>query len=218
MFIFSNLATSIDGKIATATREHFPLGTPEDRKQMMVLRRRSDAILMGASTLRAYQKPLIVSKSEKQPLNVILSSNLDGLDPEWTFFTDQRIERVLIVSDKISNEKCLPFLKSSKIERMDSNQPMGSAIIQILEKYGVKNLLVEGGGAVMWYFVEHDLIDEYHLTITPRALGGTEAPTLIDGVGLSAENVLNLKLKEARIIENEVFLVYSKTGKRGRLL
>jgi riboflavin biosynthesis pyrimidine reductase len=44
IFVFSNLATSVDGKIATQSREFFPLGTPADWKQMQVLRREADAI------------------------------------------------------------------------------------------------------------------------------------------------------------------------------
>jgi riboflavin-specific deaminase-like protein len=218
MFIFSNLAISIDGKIATATREHFPLGTPEDRKQMILLRKKSDAILMGASTLRAYQKPLLVSKDEKQPLNVILSSNLEGLDSSWPFFTDERIQRLIFVSKEISKTRRSEFEKSSEIIKLSSTDPIALQIIEVLKKYSIQNLLVEGGGGVMWYFVEHDLIDEYHVTITPRVLGGSHAPTMVDGPGLSVDQVLNLKLKETRIVGSEIFLVYAKTGKRGRNL
>src|SRR4051812_39699086 len=97
MFVFSNLAISIDGKIATASREHFPLGTPADREQMQVLRRECDAVLMGATTLRAFQKPLLAEGASKQPLNVVLSSKLDGISPAWQFFTSPKIRRLLFV-------------------------------------------------------------------------------------------------------------------------
>src|SRR6478672_6851800 len=52
MFIFSNLAISLDGKIGTRKRNLFPLGTAEDRREMNILRLQCDALLMGASTLR----------------------------------------------------------------------------------------------------------------------------------------------------------------------
>ena len=60
MFVFSNLATSIDGKIGVASRAHFMLGTKEDAAEMMRVRRESDAILMGASTIRAYKSPCLI--------------------------------------------------------------------------------------------------------------------------------------------------------------
>lgn len=219
VFVFSNLATSIDGKIATASREHFPLGTPKDREEMIVLRRKSEAILMGASTLRSYQKPLLVSKTDKQPLNVILTSGLEGLSADWPFFTSERIQRLFFVSDKVDRTKLKPFEKSCEFEFIRSDgEPIAKQVIDALEKRKVKNLLVEGGGNIMWLFAEHDLIDEYHVTITPRVLGGTEAPTLVDGRGFNADEVVNLKLKDCRVVENEIFLVYAKTGSRGRNL
>lgn len=219
VFVFSNLATSIDGKIATATREHFPLGTSKDREQMIVLRRRSEAILMGASTLRSYQKPLLVSKADQQPLNVILTSGLEGLSPEWPFFTSERIKRLIFVSDRIDRSKLKPFESTCEFEFIASNgEAIAKQVMAGLERRGVKSLLVEGGGNIMWLFAEHDLIDEYHVTITPRVLGGTEAPTLVDGRGFGADEVVNLKLKECRVVDHEVFLVYTKTGSRGRVL
>ena len=51
MFVRSNLAISLDGKIATASREMISLGTPYDRRLMQVFRKKSDVVLMGASTL-----------------------------------------------------------------------------------------------------------------------------------------------------------------------
>ena len=60
------------------------------------------------------------------------------------------------------------------------------------------------------------VIDEYNVTVTPRILGGTEAPTLVDGKGFTPDDVLNLKLKDSRVVGNEIFLVYEKTEKRGR--
>lgn len=219
VFVFSNLATSIDGKIATATREHFPLGTPKDREEMIALRRRSEAILMGASTLRSYQKPLLVSKENLQPLNVILTSELEGLSPDWPFFKSDRIKRLLFVSDQIDRAKLEPFQSSCEFEFINSSGgPIAKQVIDGLERRRIKSLLVEGGGNIMWLFAEHDLIDEYHVTVTPRVLGGTEAPTLVDGRGFSADDVVNLKLNECRVVGHEVFLVYSKTGSRGRVL
>ena len=93
MFIFSNLATSLDGKIATSNRGHFPLGTPADRKQMQVLRKKADAIIQGAGTLRAYRLPLLVSDSKRQPLNIVLSSKLEGCISKWGFFTSDKTKK-----------------------------------------------------------------------------------------------------------------------------
>jgi 5-amino-6-(5-phosphoribosylamino)uracil reductase len=218
MFIFSNLATSIDGKIATSSREFFPLGTPEDRRQMQRLRRESDAILMGATTLRTFRRPLIVVGEKKQPLNVIMSSALEGVSASWPFFTSPSIQRLLYVAPHAKRAQLKKFEKSSEIvvlKKPTKKLPTALQVARSLEKRGVRNLLVEGGGGIMWDFASQDLIDEYHVTITPRVLGGTEAPTLVDGAGLPPKQVVNLKLSQCRVVGDELYLIYRKTGKRG---
>jgi riboflavin biosynthesis pyrimidine reductase len=99
-FIFSNLATSLDGKINLAGKGHFPLGTRADWLEMQRLRKKADAIVFGASTLRGFKAACCVEDAswplKRQPVNVVLSSKLEGLSPKWSFFTDSRIRRILI--------------------------------------------------------------------------------------------------------------------------
>lgn len=215
MKIFSNLATSLDGKIATAAREFFLLGTSADHKQMQVLRKRADAVLMGAGTLRTFRRPVRVRGASKQPMNVIVSSSLEGVSPDWPFFEDASIQRVLFVSKLPPAARLKRFERSSQVLLIGDTRRPASAMVRALKKLGVKRLLVEGGGGVMWDFARENLIDEYNVTLTPRILGGTEAPTLVDGAGFKPSEVLNLKLKSLRKIGNEIFLVYGKTARRG---
>jgi riboflavin biosynthesis pyrimidine reductase len=79
----------------------------------------------------------------------------------------------------------------------------------------VKQVIVEGGGTIMWDFASRNLIDEYHVTLTPRVLGGRDSPTLVDGQGFPGSRALQLRLKSVRRKGDELFLVYAKTGRRG---
>jgi len=218
MFIFSNLAISLDGKIATQSREHFPLGTKEDLKQMLVLRKQSDAILFGASTLRAYQKPCKVKDASPPIYNIIVSQGCESINPQWPFFTSNEIRRILFHSKDVDPSLKKELEKSSTLIRVDNSKPMGTQIVELLKKFEINRLLVEGGGEVIWYFSQENLIDEYNVTITPRILGGKNAPTLVEGLGFKPDDVLNLKLKSCKTINNEIFIVYSKTGSKGRIL
>jgi riboflavin-specific deaminase-like protein len=226
MLIFSNLATSIDGKIATASRAYYPLGTREDRRVMGVLRAQSDAIIVGAGTLRTFHEPMLVdvegaaktkkpTRRKKQPINCVVSSNLEGISPKWTFFTDRQIRRILFTQVGTSQKRIDLFKPLAEIFVLDKKTPSAVQIVRILEKLGVKKLLVEGGGGLMWDFSKPGLIDEYHVTLTPKVLGGSGAPTLVDGVGFEPKQVLNLKLKECRQFGDELYLVYKRTSKRG---
>lgn len=220
MFVFSNLATSIDGKIATTSRSYFPLGTDEDRKQMQVIRRKSDIVLFGASTLRTYKGfcGLKDAAIAKQPANAIVSSSLEDISPNWPFFRDPGKRRILFVTKMPGPARIKAFQKTSEmilLEKPTQGNPSAAQIIRALDQLGFRKLLVEGGGGLMWDFASQDLIDEYHLTITPRVVGGTEAPTLVDGPGLPPKAVVNLKLSRCKRVGDELYLTYRKTGKRG---
>lgn len=221
MTVLSNLATSLDGKIATAERRHFPLGTGADRSQMQVLRAESDVIVMGASTLRAFRRPCRVQgldpSSDRQPANAVVTTRLDGIFPSWPFFEDRSLRRVLFVTGNPSAKTLRAFERTCQIVRLSPRDRMAPArgLLRELAKLGHRRVLIEGGGSLVWEFARHNLIDEYHVTVTPRILGGTEAPTLVDGPGFSKTQVLNLKLTQCRIVGDELFLVYRKFGRRG---
>lgn len=217
VFVFSNLAISLDGKIATKDRGIFLLGTPADRKQMQVLRKRSDVVVMGASTLRAHQKYCPIFGAKKQPANAIVSTSLEGVSPEWPFFSYKGGRRILFVTEAVSAEKLAQFSGSCEIIRLkpSGKSPLAALIIRELASRGMRRILVEGGGGLMWDFASQNLIDEYHVTVTPRILGGTEAPTLVDGPGFTPAESLNLKLVRARKLGDELYLTYRKTSKRG---
>ena len=223
IFVFSNLATSLDGKIATQGREFFPLGTPADRKLMQVLRAKSDIVLFGASSLRTFQKPCTVQgtaakRLDIQPANAVLSSKLEGISPKWPFFTRPGFHRILFVGPNASERRIALFRKSCEIVQLAHPSNSRSTAMQVmgeLQARGYQRLLVEGGGAVMWDFCRENLIDEYYVTLTPRILGGSAAPTLVDGQGFEPHQVLNLKLKACKRLGNELYLTYGKTLRRG---
>lgn len=213
--VFSNLATSIDGKIATVSREFFPLGSEKDLMTMLQIRDRADVVLMGAATLRAYRKPCL-SKSKKPIVNAIVSRKLDGLDPNWAFFKSDSIRRILFVTERVPRSVAKKFEDRSEIVRLDRNAGLAREILKRFGKRSLARILVEGGGELMWEFAREDLIDFYHLTITPRVLGGVEAPALVAGEGFAPAQVVNLRLKSVKKAKNELFLVYESIRRRGR--
>jgi diaminohydroxyphosphoribosylaminopyrimidine deaminase/5-amino-6-(5-phosphoribosylamino)uracil reductase len=73
------LATSSDGRIATATGESQWITGPEARRHVHAMRARHDAVLVGAGTARADDPSLTVRGLgiAQQPVRVVLSRRLD---------------------------------------------------------------------------------------------------------------------------------------------
>jgi len=217
MFVFSNLAMSLDGKIATKRRGFLPLGTAEDWRNMIELRRRSQAIIIGASTLRSYSKPCLVPRLSNQPINILVSSKLEKISPRWEFFTSPLSQKIIFVTSPPTPKTLQIFKKLGEIILLKPSprKSLGKQIIDVLQKRGIRSLLIEGGGGIMWNFAQDNLIDEYHVTVTPRILGGSNSPTLVDGAGFSPEQSLNIKLRQCRILKDELYLIYTRAETRG---
>ncbi|NEQ19698.1 MAG: riboflavin deaminase, partial [Microcoleus sp. SIO2G3] len=77
-----------------------------------------------------------------------------------------------------------------------------------LTTLGIKRLAVLGGGELVASMLELDLIDEFWLTICPLILGGSTAPTPVEGSGFLPEFAKRLELMAVQTVEQEVFLHY----------
>ena len=70
-------------------------------------------------------------------------------------------------------------------------------------------LLVEGGGETNWRLVREELVDEIYLTIAPSLLGGSGAPTILEGEGFYMRQQVKLRLLEFRREGEELYCRYA---------
>ncbi len=215
MYVYSNLATSLDGKIATTGREFLILGSPDDIRLLRKLRSEADAVVYGAEVLRAFRRACLPLNPKHRLTNAVLSRTLAGIDPEWPFFRDPRIDRILYVTGAVPAARRRRFAETCTLVKVSARDPARD-ILRDLRRRKFTHVGVEGGGAVMWEFVALNAIDRYYLTLTPRLLGGRYAPTLVDGPGFSPDRVLNVRLETVKKRGSELFLTYVPVKGRGR--
>jgi diaminohydroxyphosphoribosylaminopyrimidine deaminase/5-amino-6-(5-phosphoribosylamino)uracil reductase len=63
-------------------------------------------------------------------------------------------------------------------------QPSVAALVGELGRRRMTNVLVEGGARLLGSFHDAALLDELHVFMAPRLLGGEAAPSPIAGIGL----------------------------------
>jgi 2,5-diamino-6-(ribosylamino)-4(3H)-pyrimidinone 5'-phosphate reductase len=211
------MAISADGKISTRKRERMALGSRIDRDMMDRLRSRVDAVIIGAGTLTVDGFPLIVRNSEirkilskkrplPHPVNVILSRKLD-IPVRRPIFWYENIQRIIFTTRAAKKERCKRFEKYCEVVVLPTRNYLKRAM-EILFERGMKKVLVEGGGELNYTFFKEKLVDELYLTVTPRIIGGSGAPTLVDGIGFLKDNHVSLELVSSRRLYQEVFLRY----------
>jgi 5-amino-6-(5-phosphoribosylamino)uracil reductase len=212
------LAMSADGKIADVTRGPARFGSRADQEHLERQIATADAVLFGAGTLRTYGTTLTISNptllqhriqmgKPPQPVHIVIT-HLADLNPEIRFF-QQQIARWLLTTTAGS----LFWQGRQEFEQiLVFETPTGAidipATLQHLTNLGMTRLAILGGGELVASMLELDLIDEIWLTVCPLILGGSSAPTPVEGRGFLAQVAPRLELVEVHTIEQEVFLNY----------
>jgi riboflavin-specific deaminase-like protein len=217
------MAMTADGKIATANRAVGSFGSARDREHLLELRATVDAVMAGARTVdsvsvnlgpgpkRFRQRRLRRGLTEYN-LRIIVSGS-GSVNPAAEVFK-HRFSPVLILTTARASEKKLRRLRAVADEvkicgRREIN--FRAALRWLREKWGVKRLLVEGGGELNDALFRAGLVDELHLTICPKILGGRGAPTIADGCGFDGlATAARFRLKSVRRESNELFAVFTK--------
>ena len=109
---------------------------------------------------------------------------------------DKNIEKLKKVADKV-------------IVYGNKTVSLGRALKYLYQRFNSKRLLCEGGGELNFSLIRQGLVDELHLTICPRLLGGRNSPTIADGIGFSQLiKSTRLQLTAQKRIEDELFTTW----------
>jgi 2,5-diamino-6-(ribosylamino)-4(3H)-pyrimidinone 5'-phosphate reductase len=206
--VLCNMAPSIDGKIAPARkRAPFVMSRhPEDPKRMRALRTRADAVIIGATNLRADDPDLMPSR-----LRVVVTRA-----GEQVAVTARMFDAALGGEAIVAHGATMPESKRASLRDRATLVELGTSevdVLRLLEWLGrerqCKVVLCEGGGALNAHFFAAGAIDELYVTVVPRILGGSQAPTLVGGDGFEPDALPDARLESVERIGDELFLAYS---------
>jgi diaminohydroxyphosphoribosylaminopyrimidine deaminase/5-amino-6-(5-phosphoribosylamino)uracil reductase len=103
----------------------------------------------------------------------------------------------------------IPTASSSPTESV--LRPRLNWLLEELGRRWFTNLLVEGGGELLGAFFDAGLIDEVHVFVGPKLVGGATAPSPLGGLGIPCmSDALPLLDRQVELLEGDVYL-------RGRL-
>ncbi len=221
-FVFVNVATTVDGKLAPENRRFVPFGSKRDLDLLYELRARSDAVLMGARTVDSapghygpgpakYRRLRIKRGLPEYNLRIVVSGR-GTLSPKADIFR-YRFAPIIVLTSARASVRNLRRLR----EVADDVEIFGDDALDFLaafrwlqKKWHVEKILCEGGGELNTALFRQNLVDEIYVTICPLIFGGRAAPTMADGVGVSrVEAAARLRIKTMERVGQELFLVYS---------
>jgi len=100
----------------------------------------------------------------------------------------------------------LAFLRDKGISyifagKKGSELNLRTVLDKLRRKFGIKRLMLEGGGETNGTFIHQGLVDELSLLVTPVADGATDQPALFDVEGAKPRKAIaHLRLKSVRKI------------------
>ncbi|MFI6212357.1 RibD family protein [Nocardia brasiliensis] len=187
-YVLLSVAVSVDGYIDDASPQRLRLSGPADFDRVDQVRADSDAILIGAETLRRDNPRLLVDSAERRaarvaagkpeyPVKITVTAGGD-LDPglrfwhhggdELVYTTDAGAARI---GDRLAG--------LAEVVTLGAGLDFG-ALLDDLGRRGIARLMVEGGTRMHTAFLAADLADELHLAVAPLLVGDRAAPRFLD--------------------------------------
>ena len=177
------LATSLDGRIATANGDSQWITGPDTRAQVHKLRTRHDAVMVGAGTARA-DDPLLTVRGfdvPHQPVRVVVSRRLDlpldgklartlDIAPLWLCHAEDAPREARLAWSQLGAKLiCIP---------LQGRQVDIPAMMQALGSEGLTRVFCEGGGELAASLLSADLVDRLDLHMGGVVIGAEGRPAL----------------------------------------
>lgn len=220
-YVTAKWAMTLDGKLATRTRDAYWISGPAARVWVHNLRDRVDAIVIGSDTARIDNPLLTVRLAPEQrtyqrlprqgPLRVILASRGQLPNHLHLLQPDDTAKTCVIVGEHYDREQSLSLQERGVdvIQVAIDTQgriDLGSAL-DALGQRGIMHVLLEGGAHLLGSTFDQSLIDYVAVFIAPKLVGGSNAPSPIQGHGLaSMKAALNLKNMRSQLIGKDMLI------------
>ena len=219
-FVFVNFAMTADGKITNTDRTIQGFGSARDREHMLELRALADAVMAGARTVDLnsvtmgpggpeYRRQRLRRGLREYNLRIIVSGS-GTVNPRAELFR-KRFSPIIVLTTERAAARLAGLRRIADDVKVCGKRDIDltEALRWLRQKWNVRRLLCEGGGALNAALLQAGLVDELHLTICPTIFGGKTAPTLADGKGFQRlADATPLSLRSATRHGSELFLVY----------
>jgi riboflavin-specific deaminase-like protein len=174
------MVSTLDGRIAIDGRSG-SIGDDADRELFFGLRTQTDAVMVGAGTIRTERYGRIVRKPERRekrvaeglepdPLAIVVSSRL-RLPPDLPLLQDSHSTvAVLTASEEELPETPAEVLYLRGPAEIDLE--LRPLLERLRSELGVRSILCEGGPSLNESLIREGLVDELFLSMAPKLAGG----------------------------------------------
>ncbi|HET6691747.1 MAG TPA: bifunctional diaminohydroxyphosphoribosylaminopyrimidine deaminase/5-amino-6-(5-phosphoribosylamino)uracil reductase RibD [Miltoncostaeaceae bacterium] len=183
------LATSLDGRIATATGESRWISGPASRALVHRWRADADAVAVGIGTALADDPRLTARDVEgpvRQPARVVFDSQATLPLHSALAHTARELPVIVLAAEDapVARVVALEAVGVSVLRLPGAPEERIVPALRALGERGIQSLLVEGGAGLAGALLQAGAVDRVAWFLAPILIGGREAPAAIGGAGV----------------------------------
>ena len=201
-FVTVKVGQSLDGRIATKTGDSKWITSDKTRAYAHRIRKDYDAIMVGVNTILRDNPKLDAWFSEKQPIKIVVDSQL-STSQDADIFSKNSSVIIVTLPTKPGQETENRKILAAKAKILDVKEKAGQInlkdMMKKLAQLEIANILVEGGGTLIGSLFDEGLVDKISFFFSPKIIGGKEAISSVEGRGVSrvdsAIKIKHIKLR-----------------------
>jgi diaminohydroxyphosphoribosylaminopyrimidine deaminase/5-amino-6-(5-phosphoribosylamino)uracil reductase len=208
-WVIAKWAMTLDGRIATRSGSSQWISSEASREVVHQLRGRMDAVIIGRGTAVA-DDPLLTVRppGPRTPLRVVVTSRGE-LPAGCQLLKTAADVPLLVTAGPEATHADLASLEDAGCQLLRI-QNTDNTIDELLKELGTRqmtNVLVEGGSQLLGAFRDGDHVDEVHVFMAPKLVGGDQAPGPIGGRGSELmADALTLEKPRFTTLSDDIYL------------
>ncbi len=179
-FVLLKAAMTLDGKLATITRESHWITSEVARERSLALREEYDAIMVGSGTVSADNPRLtrrLGRNSAVTPWTRVVVDAGSDISPHAQLFRDGG--RTILFAPRPPDD-LPPSVDVVPMPSFDGRLDL-QAVLRELDDRGLQSVIVEGGSLLHSDFIRRGLWQKMIVFVAPLVVGGDDAPAIFSG-------------------------------------
>jgi len=194
----------------TVDRGVLRISSKPDLLEVHRLRAKSEAILVGAETLRTDDCQLTVRYGQggsAKPMRITLTRS-GCLDFSARFFALDGAKKMIFCPKSVESALQKELPGQTYVVACDGDSCSLPKLLETLKTGGVKELMIEGGASVISQFLHERLVDQVRIAISPQIVGSAGKNRLFDAAPATAQSREEWQFVSVERFEETVVIWY----------
>ncbi|MFH1710396.1 MAG: bifunctional diaminohydroxyphosphoribosylaminopyrimidine deaminase/5-amino-6-(5-phosphoribosylamino)uracil reductase RibD [bacterium] len=214
-FVILKSAMSLDGKIATVTKESkYITGLPA-RRHVHMLRVYVDAVMVGVNTVKIDDPYLTVRDigdeniTKRNPKKIVLDAKAE-IPLNAKVLKNEPEKTIIVVGEGAPKNKLEKIRRTGamvlKAKTSGGRIDLKKLMVELGEDK-ITSIMIEAGGTLAASALGSGIVDKVLFFIAPKIIGGKTAPTPVAGAGFKKlSQAIDLKSAKVRMLGRDILI------------